>query len=80
MDLIPQQFTASDSLNIFGVQTDTKQVDSALELMDQLRQVGQANIGVLEGLSDDTLSMSSPLSELRILDALCWVEWGPFPL
>lgn len=66
-------------LSIFGVEIDTKQAESALELMNELRQVGLLNTGVLERLAAETLRMASPLSELRILDALCWVEWGPFP-
>lgn len=65
-------------LNIFGVEIDTKQADSALELMNGLRQIGLLNTGVLERLAAETLRMACPLSELRILDALCWVEWGPF--
>ena len=52
--------------------------DRVLQCMDELQQVGRGNLDTLSKLSESTKSNGTPLTELRILEILFWVEFGPF--
>lgn len=52
--------------------------DRIIQCMDELRQVGQGNLDTLSKLRKLTKSNGTELAELRILEVLYWVEFGPF--
>ena len=52
--------------------------DKIIECMEKLRQVGQRNLDALSKLRELTRNKGTELTELRILEILHWVEFGPF--
>jgi hypothetical protein len=65
-------------LHIFRIEPDMKNPETAIACMDKLREVGTANLGSLEKLASTSGSLGQPPTSLRILDAITWLEWGPF--
>ena len=62
-----------------GVNINDK-AEQIVKCMDNLRTVGQANIKKLEALRGVSKEQGAELMELRILELLYWVQFGPFPL
>lgn len=53
--------------------------DRIVLCLDRLRAEGQANLGRLDGLRNLAKSRGAELTQLRILELLYWVQYGPFP-
>ena len=56
------------------------EVDTLVECMSKLRSIGQANEWLLGELQMKYKAKGYDLSELRILEILYWVQYGPFPV
>lgn len=54
------------------------QADLLIQCMTKLRQVGQANISALTTLRGILIVKAINVTELRILEFLYWVRFGPF--
>lgn len=49
-----------------------------VQCMERLRDVGQANLSVLTDLRNLSIAKDMEMTELRILELLLWVVFGPF--
>lgn len=49
-----------------------------VQCMERLREVGQANLSMLSNLRNLSIAKDMGMTELRILELLLWVVFGPF--
>jgi DNA-directed RNA polymerase subunit RPC12/RpoP len=76
----PRLIPVCDSvvLNALGVATGNK-ADRIIACMDGLRIVGRKQLSRLHELRKLSKQLGAEMTELRILELLYWVQFGPFP-
>ena len=65
-------------LNALGVGAGNK-ADRIIACMDRLRIVGQKQLSRVQELRKASKQLGAEMTELRILELLYWVQFGPFP-
>jgi hypothetical protein len=77
----PKLIPVCDSvvLNALGVGGGNK-VDRIIACMDRLRIIGRKQISNLQGLRKLSKQRGAEMTELRILEVLHWVQFGPFSI
>lgn len=66
-------------LEATGIEVVNK-VDAIIGCMDRLRVTGRGQLSTLEKLHESSKQLHSEMTELRILELLYWVQFGPFAL
>jgi hypothetical protein len=76
----PRLIPICDSVvqNALSVDSGNK-VDRIIACMDKLRIVGREHMSKLQDLQELSRQMQAEMTELRILELLYWVHFGPFP-
>lgn len=64
-------------LEAMGVELRSK-ADAVISCMDRLRAIGREHLSTLKSLRESSRQLHSDMTELRILELLCWVQFGPF--
>ena len=64
-------------LTTLGVES-TDKPGTVVQCMERLRKVGQVNLSVLTSLRNLSIAKETEMTELRILELLYWVIFGPF--
>ncbi len=65
-------------LNALGVSSGDK-TDRLIACMDRLQITGRKQISSLQELRKISKQRGAEMTELRILELLYWVQFGPFP-
>jgi len=65
-------------LEALGVELGNK-AGRIITCMDRFRIVGRKQLSRLEGLRELSKQLQAEMTELRILELLYWVQFGPFP-
>jgi len=55
------------------------EADTIIDCMDRLRVTGREQLSRLQELRESSKRLHSEMTELRILELLYWVQFGPFP-
>ena len=66
-------------IGALGVEPSNK-IDRLIECMERFRVVGRKHLSSLAELRRRSRQFGSEMTELRILELLYWVQFGPFPL
>lgn len=76
----PKLIPVCDSvvLNALGV-GDGNKTDKIIACMDRLRSIGRKHMSSLQELRKLSRQRRAEMTELRILELLYWVQFGPFP-
>lgn len=76
----PKLIPICDSVvqNALGVCAGNK-ADRIIACMDQFRIVGRKHMSRLQELQELSKQLQAEMTELRILELLYWVQFGPFP-
>ena len=76
----PKLIPICDSIlrQALGIDASSK-ADQVIKCMDRLRAEGRSNLHNLNELKIVSKSKGTDLTELRILEILYWVPFGPFP-
>ena len=75
----PSFIPICDSVLVVALGTHAgAEAEDMIECMGNLRRVGRENNATLESLRRATNIGGGELTELRILEILHWLEWGPF--
>jgi hypothetical protein len=76
----PKLIPICDSVveNALGVCAGNK-ADRIIACMDRFRIIGRKHISRLQDLQELSKQLQAEMTELRILELLYWVQFGPFP-
>lgn len=62
------------ALGVYG----GKKADTIIACMDRFREIGRKHISRLQKLKELSKQLQAEMTELRILELLYWVQFGPF--
>jgi hypothetical protein len=75
----PHLIPVCDSVLVRALEVKSSdKATTVVQCMERLRKVGQVNLPVLTGLRNLSKDKEMEMTELRILELLYWVMFGPF--